>query len=159
MQLKLGNGKSAVRGTVKMKGWLGLVPGAALLLSGCARNANESPAARELFHEQDTGLQFTHRSGASVKFYMTEIMGAGVPLFNYDNDGDLDVFFVQSVGECKLFRNELVPSGTLRFTDVTAQSNIDFRGYGMGVATGDCNKRWRRGPLRHRLSQPGALSQ
>src|SRR6266851_4011603 len=92
-----------------------------------------------LFHEQETGLHFTHRSGASGKFYMTEIMGAGVALFDYDNDGDLDVFFVQSSGECKLFRNELVPSGTLRFTDVTAQSAIVFPGYGMGVATGDYN--------------------
>src|SRR5205809_796806 len=79
------------------------------------------------------------RSGASGKFYMTEIMGAGVALFDYDNDGDLDVFFVQSDGESKLFRNELVPSGTLRFTDVTAQSGIVFRGYGMGAATGDYN--------------------
>ena len=70
---------------------------------------------------------------------MTEIMGAGVALFDYDNDGDLDVFFVQSAGESKLFRNELVPSGKLRFTDVTAQSGIAFRGYGMGAATGDYN--------------------
>ena len=65
--------------------------------------AIERPAA--LFHEQETGLHFTHRSGASGKFYMTEIMGAGVALFDYDNDGDLDVFFVQSAGESKLFRN------------------------------------------------------
>jgi hypothetical protein len=73
------------------------------------------------------------------KFYMTEIMGAGAALFDYDNDGDLDVFFVQSVGESKLFRNDLIPGGKLHFTDVTAQSHIDFRGYGMGVATGDYN--------------------
>ena len=79
----------------------------ALLLAGCG---DRKPAA--LFHEQETGLHFTHRSGASGKFYMTEIMGAGVALFDYDNDGDLDVFFVQSVGESKLFRNELVPGGT-----------------------------------------------
>src|SRR6266516_701218 len=92
-----------------------------------------------LFHEPDTGLHFTHRSGASGRFYMTEIMGAGVALFDYDNDGDLDVFFVQSEGQSRLFRNELVPSGKLRFTDVTAQSGITFRGYGMGAATGDFN--------------------
>jgi hypothetical protein len=105
-----------------------------LLLAGCG---GRTTTAR--FHEQETGLHFTHRSGASGKFYMTEIMGAGVALFDYDNDGDLDVFFVQSVGECKLFRNELVPSGKLNFTDVTAQSGINFRGYGMGAATGDYN--------------------
>jgi enediyne biosynthesis protein E4 len=110
-----------------------------LLLAGCSsRQQNESPPP-ELFREPETGLHFTHHSGASGKFYMNEIMGAGVALFDYDNDGDLDVFFVDSHGECKLFRNELIPSGTLHFTDVTASSGIAFRGYGMGVATGDYN--------------------
>jgi hypothetical protein len=108
-----------------------------LLLAGCGDRKPEAPAARDLFREPDAELHFVHRNGASGKFYMTEIMGAGVALFDYDNDGDLDVFFVQSVGECKLFRNELVPSGKLQFTDVTAQSGISFTGYGMGVATGD----------------------
>src|SRR3954465_16033163 len=95
-----------------------------LMIAGC-----RGRQVTGLFHEQETGLHFTHRSGASGKFYMTEIMGAGVALFDYDNDGDLDVFLVQSVGECRLFRNELVPSGKLSFTDVTAKSDIAFRGY------------------------------
>ncbi len=111
-----------------------------LLLTGCgARKQAGEPSASELFREEETGLSFTHHNGASGKFFMTEIMGAGVALFDYDNDGDLDVFLVQSVGESKLFRNELVPTGKLHFTDVTAQSGIVFRGYGMGVATGDYN--------------------
>src|SRR5262245_16375733 len=111
-----------------MKRWLLL----AILASGCG---SQRPPG--LFEERDTGLSFTHRNGASGKYYMTEIMGAGVALFDYDNDGDLDAFFVQSDGESKLFRNDLVPGGTLRFSDVTAASGIVFRGYGMGVATGD----------------------
>ena len=75
-------------------------------------------------------------------------MGAGVALFDYDNDGDLDVFLVQSGGingssppGCRLFRNDLTvsPDGrrTLRFTDVTQQAGIAVRGYGMGAAVGD----------------------
>src|SRR5689334_13958386 len=42
-----------------------------------------------------TGLNFTHVNGASGKYYIAEEMGAGVALFDYDNDGDLDVFLVQ----------------------------------------------------------------
>jgi len=72
----------------------------------------------------------------SGKFYYREIMAPGVALFDYDNDGDLDVFAVQSVGQSKLFRNDLA-NGVLHFTDVTAASGIVTHGYAMGVATAD----------------------
>jgi enediyne biosynthesis protein E4 len=68
---------------------------------------------------------------------MTEIIGSGVALFDYDNDGDLDVFFVQSQGRSRLFRNNLSETHALTFTDVTDASSIVTTGYGMGVATGD----------------------
>jgi enediyne biosynthesis protein E4 len=120
-----------------MRNWTCL---AAILFIGCSARVVDSPARRELFREaQDIGLNFLHRSGAAGKFLMTEIMGAGVAVFDYDNDGDLDVFCVQSVGPSKLFRNELTESGSLRFTDVTGDSGITFDGYGMGTATGDYN--------------------
>ena len=110
----------------------------AILLAAC-RSGSRPESAGALFREVNPGLDFTHRSGASGKFYMTEIMGAGVALFDYDNDGDLDVLLVQSEGQSKLFRNELVPTGKLQFRDVTASSGIDLRAYGMGAATGDYN--------------------
>src|SRR5216683_5575194 len=99
------------------------------------------------FHDAapETGLQFTHNTGATGQFYMPEIMGSGCALLDYDGDGDLDVFLVQgaplddprkSPGN-RLFRNELVPSGKLQFTDVTRQAGLEYSGYGMGVATGD----------------------
>ena len=42
-----------------------------------------------------TGLNFTHVNGATGKYYIAEEMGPGVALFDYDNDGDLDVFLLQ----------------------------------------------------------------
>jgi hypothetical protein len=106
----------------------------------------------------DAGLTTAHVNGMSGRFYYPEIIGPGAALFDYDNDGDLDVYLVQGqmLGEDasvaaaqpstgRLFRNDLTggpgtgPAATSmpRFTDVTAASGIAARGYGMGVATGD----------------------
>ena len=93
-----------------------------------------------------TGLSFTHDNGATGQFYMPEMMGAGVALFDYDNDGDLDVYLVQgatieagaraATGN-RLFRNDGVVNGVPHFTDVTAQAGVGMTGVGMGVAVGD----------------------
>ncbi len=112
--------------------------------------------ASELFTESAaaTGLAFTHVNGATGKYYLPEQMGAGVALFDYDNDGDLDVFLVQDgpLGDealsvtgkapiSRLFRNDLTrgTGGTprLRFTDVTTRAGVGLRAYGMGAAVGD----------------------
>jgi hypothetical protein len=101
-----------------------------------------------------TGLNFTHISGATGQYYIAEEMGAGVALFDYDNDGDLDVFLVQGgpLGDkspadipgyptSRLFRNDLTRGADgkprLHFTDVTTQARVGLRAYGMGVAVGD----------------------
>jgi enediyne biosynthesis protein E4 len=98
------------------------------------------------------GLDFTHVNGATGQYYMAEQMGAGVALFDYDGDGDLDVFLVQSgpLGASaaaaarptsRLFRNDLTTGrggiATLQFTDVTAKAGLSWDRYGMGAATGD----------------------
>ncbi len=105
----------------------------------------------------ETGLLFHHFTGATGEYFLPEIMGAGVALFDYDGDGDLDIYLLQgtlldprkSLKQAlfppprdhwpghRLFRNDLIPSGKLRFTDVTEQSGLGFVGYGMGVAVGD----------------------
>ena len=115
---------------------------------------------RVVFKEvaEQVGLKFQHYNGMTGKFYLPEITGSGGALFDFDNDGDLDVFLVQGnvlepntqLGTTlfpwrgpesprgKLFRNDLT-AGKLSFTDVTQQSGILATGYGMGVAVGDIN--------------------
>jgi hypothetical protein len=92
------------------------------------------------------GLRFTHVNGASGQYYMPEVMGSGAALFDFDNDGDLDVFVVQggtvdkppgTAAGSRLFRNDLAKGQSLRFTDVTASSGIAPHAYGMGPAIGD----------------------
>jgi hypothetical protein len=106
-----------------------------------------------------TGLNFQHFIGASGAYYTPEIMGSGVALLDYDGDGDLDIYLLQGAmldttkslkdmwfpppkehwpGN-RLFRNELIPTGHLRFVDVT-EEEAGVRGngaFGMGVAVGD----------------------
>lgn len=121
--------------------------------------ARSGAAGEQLFEEvaAASGLRFDHRTGATGEFYLPEIMGAGVALFDFDRDGDLDLYLIQgrrlsaspearesfppppggSPPGNRLYRNELIPSGTLRLTDVTKASGAGIDHYGMGVATGD----------------------
>ena len=130
------------------------IAGLALLLLPAALigSSPQAPIFREI--ASDVALHFEHVTGATGDHYMPEIMGAGAALFDYDNDGDLDVYLVQGraldAGKTllfpprgssnpgnRLFRNMLIESGALRFEDVTEKAGIGHDGYGMGAATGD----------------------
>ena len=133
---------------------------AILLAALIALPFSASGQQRVVFKEvaEQVGLKFQHYNGMTGKFYLPEITGSGGALFDFDNDGDLDVFLVQGnvlepntqpgntlfpwrgpeSPRGKLFRNNL-NTGKLSFTDVMQQSGIVATGYGMGVAVGDIN--------------------
>lgn len=132
----------------------------ALALGACERSAPATEFA-PLFVDvsEAAGLDFIHFNGMSGELYFPEMMGAGVALFDYDDDGDIDIYLVQGhmLGPDKsieaatfrpppgplvdrLYRNDTtIVDGAVevRLTDVTEASGIYADGYGMGVATGD----------------------
>jgi hypothetical protein len=103
------------------------------------------------------GINFQHRNGATGEHYYIETFGGGCAFFDFDNDGWLDVFLLQS-GELpglglrvkgsttnpqpstlnsQPFGNALYRNRNGTFTDVTRGSGLENTGYGMGVAVGD----------------------
>lgn len=105
------------------------------------QNARPGIFLRDVTHE--SGLKFVHQNGATPEKYLIETMGAGCALLDYDGDGYLDIFFVNSgpvPGRKKgpsaahaLYRN--LGDGT--FEDVTARAGLIPTAYGMGVACAD----------------------
>ena len=68
------------------------------------------------------------------EFHLPETLGAGGAFLDYDNDGYLDLYLVNSAAPSMLFRNR----GDGTFTDVTASAKVDNQGrYGHGIACGD----------------------
>ena len=101
-------------------------------------------------YNQEASIQFTHNNGNSEQYFYPEIVGSGVAMIDYDNDGDLDVYLIQS-GQFtnsidkhkkadKLFKNMLIETKKLTFIDVSHQLEIQNDKYGIGIATVDFNR-------------------
>jgi hypothetical protein len=88
----------------------------------------------------EVGLHFVHEAGPTDRYFMPQVIGSGGVLFDFDNDGRLDIYLVQNGGPSSRARNRLFRQGTDgHFIDVSAGSGLDIAGYGMGVAVGDIN--------------------
>lgn len=136
--------------------------GATAALGSGSAFAGPPPSVEEIFSDRtaEAGINFVHFNGMSGYHFYPEVMASGVALFDYDNDGDLDIFLVQGsmLGSVdvshaiyppqlplrgRLYRNDSVRNAdgttTLKFVDVTEESGIRAEGYGIGVTAADFN--------------------
>lgn len=119
----------------------------ALCLVGCSKPPQPAPAPAapepegpEWFEDATdrVGLAFRHQAGPTGRHFMPQVMGSGVGLLDFDNDGRLDVLLLNNAGPDATARHALFrqrENGT--FEDVSAGSGLDIAGHGMGVAVGD----------------------
>jgi hypothetical protein len=133
-----------------------LIPFVVLVLAGCSGPGDDAgagnapdpePADRgeEAYVEvtASVGIDFVHNHGGFGDRFMAETVGSGAGFFDYDNDGDLDVYLVQSgpypgFTADRIFRNTLYRNnGDGSFTDVTEASGAGDTLYGMGCTFGD----------------------
>jgi hypothetical protein len=112
-----------------------------LVISAAAAPAR--PFAFEQIPSSISGIKWVHTAGKSAEKYLPETSGAGCAFFDYDNDGWMDIYLVNSgpadfYKPAKPLRNALYRNnrdGT--FTDVTEKAGVAGNRYGMGVAVGD----------------------
>ena len=102
-----------------------------------------TPPAFEEVPASKSGIHWAHVAGLSEQMYLPETVGPGCAFLDYDNDGWMDIYLVNS-GPCDFYkptvplRNALYRNnrdGT--FTDVTEKAGVPGNAYGMGVAVGD----------------------
>ncbi len=127
-----------ISGGVRQLGWITTTAIFALLRTTPTRG---DIVFRDITKE--TAIAFVHSDGGCNLKYIMENVCAGLALFDYDNDGLVDVYFLTGtpLKGCAfdrplrnaLYRNE----GGWRFTDVTEKSGLGDGGFGLGVACGD----------------------
>ena len=115
---------------------------ALIAAAGCDRpdTTSATSSAPGWFSDITTAsrLAFTHVAGTN--YFMPDQVGSGAALFDYDNDGRLDVYLLQDGGTNSGARNQLFhqeADGTFR--NVSAGSGLDFAARGMGAFAGDVN--------------------
>jgi len=121
-----------------------------LFLSGCgqereplSRQTPVDPRVRFVDATDAAGIDFVHTSGRSGRKYGIETMGSGVAVLDYDNDGYVDLYMVNSAdlpGHVSATppRNALYHNGRDgRFTEIGREVGVADTSYGMGCAVGD----------------------
>lgn len=123
------------------------------LISAKGRNLDEVeiPGLRFTDITISSGVDFQHVNGATGQKLLPETMGGGVAFFDFDNDGDSDLLFVNSTYWPEQGTDQETPTMALyandgkgNFQNVTKETGLDLSFYGMGVAIADYdNDGWR----------------
>ncbi len=92
----------------------------------------------------EVGLDFVYEAGADDQLHLPAVTGGGAALFDFDKDGDLDIYLTNGNLTLSAARAAEGPRNRFyrreadgRYLDVTASSGLGDTGYGMGVAVGD----------------------
>jgi hypothetical protein len=125
---------------------LAIAGGAALALAVPLLRSDQAPNAPALFREvppAESRIDWVHDNALSPDRYLPETTGAGAAIFDYDGDGWMDVYLVNS-GPCDLYRPRVPLSNALyrnnrdgTFTDVTDKAGVPGGTFGMGATVGD----------------------
>lgn len=123
----------------------GVSAAAAILAAFAALQAAwQAPAAPEPFGELAGIVPFVLRNAATPEKHQIETMPGGIAVFDYDNDGLPDIYFLNGAPQPSLVKsgpewwNRLYRNlGNWKFEDVTERAGLAGQGYAMGVAAGD----------------------
>ena len=112
------------------------------LLVACSDGPESTDSSEAWFSDvaATSGVAFSHVSGAEGEFYLPEIMGSGVALFDVEQDGDLDVYLVQSGGPVDGVRadaNELYRNTGNGTFELATNTGLESTAYGIGTTVGD----------------------
>ena len=111
--------------------------------SALASAPGDSPPAFEQISPSTSGISWIHVNGRSPMAHLPETVGPGCAFVDYDNDGWMDIYLVNS-GPCDFYQPAKPLSNALyhnnrdgTFTDVTRKAGVPGNAYGMGAAVGD----------------------